>query len=106
VLAKYGNQSAWADSTVQRLHSWNFNTLGSWSDSVVVAKGLPYTRMLAFVGSFGSWLAGTFPDVFDPAWEAWTLQQAQTLCAPVRNDPTLIGYFIDNEVRSGSLLSK
>jgi hypothetical protein len=100
VKAKFNSsQSAWADSVVSRLTSWNLNTLGAWSDSVVITKGMPYVRALSFGNGFGTWLKGLFPDVFDPAWEASVLSKAKSGCLPLRNDPTLIGYFLDNEVR-------
>jgi agarase len=92
------NQSAWADSAVARLDSWNFNTLGAWSDSVVTTKGMPWTRDLQLAKGYSRWLNGLFPDVFDPVWEDMALSKAKSLCLPVRNDPTLLGYFIDNEV--------
>jgi agarase len=101
VSAKFNNnQSAWADSVVSRMASWKLNTLGAWADTVVITKGMPYTRILGFAQGFGSWLEGTFPDVFDPAWEAATYDKAAQLCTPLRNDPNLIGYFLDNEVRA------
>lgn len=105
VSAKFSNnQSAWADSVVSRLTSWKLNTLGAWADTVVITKGMPYTRILGVASGFGSWLAGTFPDVFDPAWEAATYDKAAQQCTPLRNDPNLIGYFLDNEVMWGPML--
>jgi hypothetical protein len=52
------NQSAWADSAVERMASWKLNTLGAWADNVVITKGMPYTRILGFGEGFGSWLEG------------------------------------------------
>jgi agarase len=99
VKAKFGNQSAWADSVVSRIDSWKLNTLGAWADSVVITKGMPYTRALSLGKTSGPWLNGLFPDVFDPAWIASVDTKANSGCTPYRNDPTLIGYFLDNEVR-------
>jgi hypothetical protein len=98
VAAKFNNnQSAWADSAVARLTSWNLNTLGAWGDTMVITKGMPYTRVLGF----GSFQGAIFPDVYDPAWEASTLEKAKAICEPLRNDPNLIGYFLDNEMMWG-----
>ena len=96
---KFGNQSAWADSVVSRLNSWKLNTLGAWSDTVVITKGLPYTRALSLGKDFDTWLGGMFPDVFNPAWAASVMTKAQAGCSPYRNDTKLIGYFLDNEVQ-------
>ncbi|ELR18241.1 EGFlike domain containing protein [Acanthamoeba castellanii str. Neff] len=97
VKAKFGSQSAWADSVVSRLNSWKLNTLGAWSDTVVITKGLPYTRALSLGKGFDTWLGGLFPDVFNPAWAASVMTEAQAGCSPYRNDTKLIGYFLDNE---------
>ncbi|ELR22317.1 agarase, putative [Acanthamoeba castellanii str. Neff] len=103
VKAKFGNQSAWADSVVSRIDSWKLNTLGAWADSVVITKGMPYTRALSLGKTSGPWLNGLFPDVFDPAWIASVDTKANSGCTPYRNDPTLIGYFLDNEMWWGPI---
>lgn len=58
---------------------------------------MPYTVILNFAQDGNG---GAFPDVFDLAWEASTLVKAAALCGPVRNDPLLLSYFLDNEVRN------
>ena len=47
------------------------------------------------------WAKGIFPDVFDPEWEQKVYKEAERACAPRKNDPYLIGYFTDNELRFG-----
>jgi hypothetical protein len=96
--AKYGNQSNWADNVVTRLRSWNFNTLGAWADGMLTARRMPYTRVIGFVGDYGGWLDNDFPDVFDTKWVQWTVERAEAQCEPFRNDPYLLGYYLDNEV--------
>jgi hypothetical protein len=99
VKAKFnGSQSAWAESAVSRLVSWKLNTLGAWCDSVSVTKGMPYTRALGLGKDFDTWARGMFPDVFNPAWETRVKSLAMAGCSPYRNDPLMIGYFLDNEV--------
>jgi hypothetical protein len=39
-----------------------------------------------------------FPDVFDPHWAAEVERAAVALCAPLRADPWVLGYFTDNEL--------
>lgn len=60
---------------------------------------MPYTIILDLSQGFANWLTGTFADVFDPAWLASVQTIVSKVCIPVRNDPYLLGYFSDNEVR-------
>ena len=39
-----------------------------------------------------------FPDVFSPKFERFCDKRALQLCDPVKKDPWIIGYFIDNEL--------
>ena len=45
------------------------------------------------------WLLGIVPDYFSPEFQAAADRRAAEVCAPVANDPWLIGYFTDNEIR-------
>ena len=77
---KYGSEAAWRAAAAQRLASWGFNTLGSWSDEAVAAAGpspLAVTPNLDLGMSF-AWQQNDrsrsgpqqhFPDVFDPEFE-------------------------------------
>lgn len=96
----YGSQTVWADATIGRLQSWNFNTLGAWSDSVVTSMGFPYTVVLPFVTKDFIPPGCYFPDLWDPDWERETNATAKSIIVPIRNDPALVGYFLDNEVRT------
>ncbi len=101
VEAKYGNEEKWAESTVQRLQQWGFNTIGAWS-SPSLFRYMPYTVILNMGAQAGAnWLKGTFPDVFDPKFREVLDRVASRDCAPRRNDPLLVGYFLDNELRWG-----
>ena len=112
---KYGSRDVWRATAAQRLRSWGFNSLGAWSDDKVANTGsapvsLAVTHNLDLGMSFawqtndrtGSGPKQDFPDVFDPAFEAHILRRAREHCAARSGEPSLIGWFIDNELRWGA----
>lgn len=116
IKAKYADTAAWAAEAVRRLRSWNFNAITAWLAPLTPElhdKGLAWTMVVHFGKSFpgvkdvadANLLAGVnggkikFPNVFSAAYPEHCRQMAQKLCAPYRDDPTLVGWFIDNEIR-------
>jgi agarase len=102
---KYGGQAAWRAAAAERLKGWGFNTLGSWSDEAVAAAAampLAVTPNLDLGISFASERRQDFPDVFDPDFDAHVRQRSRELCGPRRDDKSIIGWFIDNELRWGA----
>ncbi|QNN20901.1 hypothetical protein HED60_00995 [Planctomycetales bacterium ZRK34] len=107
VEKKYaGDEDAWAQATLERLEAWGFNTVGANPSKSVLHKAVAHMDFLAFGTNFawshplvprGTWTG--FPNVFDPRWERWCDLQAKLHCTPQKNDPWLIGYFIDNELQ-------
>lgn len=91
-----GDKAAWAKATVKRLRDWGFNSLGAWCDEAIYGQGLPYTISLALVGyaEMGTRLV----DVFSPEFEAKMRKAAVDGTAKWKNDPDLIGYYLDNEL--------
>ncbi len=98
---KYGRPEVWAEKVVERLRGWGFNTLGAWSDRVTWRQSMAYTVILHFAGVAKLAEGQTFPDVFDPAFEAAVKRLARRVCGPLAKDPWLIGCFTDNELRWG-----
>jgi len=105
VQAKYGSEERWAASAAARLKQWGFNTLGAGHSESVRYRGLAHTVFLTLGASFTAygdiaprttWTG--FPDVFDPRWPEYCAIEARRQCAPHRNDPWLLGYFLDNEL--------
>lgn len=105
VAKKYGSEEAWAKEAVKRLLSWNFNVLGANNSVMARYQGLAHTEFLAFGSDFASiadivpkvhWTG--FPDVFDPRFERFCDLRAKERAAPNRDDPWLLGYFLDNEL--------
>lgn len=107
---KYSDCSAWEQETLERLKTWGFTMLGAGCDPTLNHRGLAHTGFLN-IGSYLSELGdefditpneqrpcSAFPNVFHPDFEAFCHYRARQFCAPNRNDPWLVGYFIDNEL--------
>jgi hypothetical protein len=113
-MAKYGSPDAWRTAVAKRLLGWGFNTLGAWSDEElaridVEGRHLAYAPTVD-LGALGAvrlghekqpWLHGVFPDVFDPRFATVAAEIARQRCTPRQNDPRLLGWFSDNELRWG-----
>jgi hypothetical protein len=99
ILERYGSEAAWADATVDRLRAWGFNSLGAWSAPELFRGRIPYTTVLYLSGS--AWLEGDFPDYYGDAFADRVAQVIAEQVAPRADDPELIGYFLDNEMRWG-----
>jgi hypothetical protein len=107
---KYGSKETWRGAAAQRLLSCGFNSLGAWSDDAV-AKAGPAPLALAPIIDIGvSFLlrpesdgeaAHIFPDVFEPSFKSFARRHAIKCCAAQRNDPSILGWFTDNELRWG-----
>ena len=105
VQAKFGSEEKWAESAVERLKSWGFNTLGAGHTESTRYRGLVHTVFLSLGTAFTAygdiaprttWTG--FPDVFDPRFAQFCAIEARKQCAPHRDDPWLLGYFVDNEL--------
>lgn len=105
VSEKYGSEEKWGDSAAERLLSWGFTSLGANSSPGVRYKGLAHTELLGLGSGFAAldyitqpinWTG--FPNVFSPKFAEYCMKQARERCTPRKDDPWLIGYFIDNEL--------
>jgi agarase len=109
-LKTYGSVEAWRAAAAARLASWGLNTVGAWSDNEVARAGtaLAITPLLDLGQKFAFSFAGpdepwgdAFPDVYDPAFKVFAYKRAAELCGPYRDDPAVVGWFVDNELRWG-----
>ena len=98
LLRRFGGDwtSGWIDLTLRRMDAWGLNTVANWSDEKLwEAKRKPYVIPLA------SWLTEVsylgLPDVFSDAFAKEVDERARRQCAPRRDDPWLLGYFLANE---------
>jgi len=84
----------WRDRTAKRLKWWGFNTTGGWSDPRYSREaGVPHTPVL----HIGVMLSAPWNDLWDPALPAQARELADKLVKPYRDDPAVLGYFLDNE---------
>lgn len=106
LVAKYGGDEArWARTTQRRLQSWGFNLLGANSSPSLHHQGLAHTDFVSMGQGFASldalvaqvhWTG--FPDVFSDKWPVFCDKTARRVCEPQKDDPWLVGYFMDNEL--------
>ena len=97
ILRRFGEQkNAWVDLDIRRMESWGLNTIGNWSDS-----RLWDAHRKAYVVNLRGWGMETgymgMPDVFSPEFPKIVDEAAAQQCAPRKEDPYLLGYFIANE---------
>lgn len=104
---KYGDRDTWRAAAADRLAEFGCNTLGAWSDEAVGSAGrrpLALTPNLDLGISF-AWredaIGQQFPDVFNVAFDRHVRTRAEQLCAKRSNDQSIVGWFIDNELRWG-----
>jgi hypothetical protein len=90
----YPSPEAWAQTTLRRLRSWNFNTLGGWSDPMAPRNAMPYTVVLHLGGIARLPWSDLFGEDVKRAFD----EVARQKVAPLANDKNLLGYFSDNEL--------
>jgi hypothetical protein len=86
----------WMELTFLRMGNWGINTIGNWSD-----PALGGSHRKAYVATLNGWGIETgtmgMPDVYAPGYAASVDSAAARQCAPKKEDPYLLGYFIGNE---------
>lgn len=106
---KYGGDFAarWPDQVLHRLAAWGFNTVGNWSDPALWARhALPYTVPVSIDPGTATVPGGApdiadLPDPFAASFEKAADRAFATAADPRRDDPWLVGYFVDNELPWG-----
>ena len=97
----------WRETTLNRLKSWGFNTIGNWSDPRVERNDrVPYVATVSISGNHarvgsGSDYWGKMHDPFDPRFTAHVQSSVQWVVGRVKGDPWCLGYFVDNELSWG-----
>ena len=87
----------WTEMTRSRLVAWRFNTVGHGSDPKFEQDaGLPYVIPMPPYPTTGTLLYRDFPDVYSEEFRSAAQEYAQHL-VPFRDDPNLIGYFMQSE---------
>ena len=110
VETNYPSRQAWAEETAGRLRAWGFNMLASHC-ATELFPGFPHADTLNLNNPFAKskdleWPIAEnkdapstgFPNVFHPDYEKAVFDAAAKRCAPRKDDPSLVGWFIDNEL--------
>lgn len=102
---KFPNEDDWCKETVDRLKDWGFTTIAAGHSASLRHRGLIHTEFISFGSRFSPFSDITpkvhwtgFPNVFHPRWEAYCRKYAEQYCARQKDDPWLLGYFLDNEL--------
>ena len=89
-------KQSWVDMTFQRMEAWGLNTVANWSDPALWdARRKPYAVPLASWQTEVSYLG--LPDVYSEEFPKLVDERAEKQCAPRKDDPWLLGYFLANE---------
>jgi hypothetical protein len=99
LMRRYGPDEwmkGWVDTTLRRMDSWGLNTVANWSasalwDSKKKAYAIPLRRWETSVSYLG------LPDVYSEEFVRTAEASAKAQCAPRKDDPWLLGYFLANE---------
>ena len=108
---KYGKDwyNQWQQTALARLRSWGFNTLGGSDPRLIDLKKMPYTMILWVSGDMEQLThippfpnqGDRVPDTFDPRFPQAVDQSLRAIATERRNDPWLVGYFVNNELPWG-----
>ena len=113
VKGHYPSTEAWAEETSARLGDWGFTFLPCGGDESLNYRNLAHANAADRIYFSHRMCRGdpdwriaeyrpapctAFPNVFHPDFEKACDWWARQRCAPYRDDPWLIGYFIDNEL--------
>jgi len=109
---RWKDTAAWAAETVQFLRETGFSAVGTWSDRSLqeVERPLVWSTVIYLMYPFGRRYGAranennmSFPGdcipIFDPDFEAFCRERVvQKVTAEMVRDPTLLGYYVDNEL--------
>jgi len=97
----YGNITKWNENTQTKLEKWGFNTLNGGNPHLF--SNMPYICKLSLKQIIveDGWSHRRIPDVFDQGWRNQVRNVINETAKKLKNDPYLIGYQTDNEMKWG-----
>lgn len=91
------SSSQFFKEAVDRIKKWGFNSAGAWGSGTMSSQnGLPYTLVLPLNGMGKPAEIKVF-DIFADGAESKIDAAFASMLPNYKNDPLLIGYFVDNE---------
>ena len=94
----YKNSNHWAETTLQRLKSWKFATIGGWSDFAALRQCRDADVAFIPVLAVGMTCGAPWRDMWDTNLIARMHRVARDQILPLRDDPRVLGYYSDNEM--------
>lgn len=100
----------WGEETAARLRDWGFTAMGSTCDEQFASRGFVTRPLLRMSETFAKRgddyhiaehkqrASSVFPNVFHPDFPEFCEAMAREKCAPNRDNPWYLGYYIDNEL--------
>ncbi len=102
VLRKYDSLPAWRNFLFRRMKAWGLNTIGNWSEKTILKQSrMPFTYSFRTTRNKKLTFKGNLSDVFNPEWEKY-IDSVFSEAAEWRDNPYLLGYFVDNEAGWGN----
>lgn len=102
MIRKYSSVDKWSEMVYKRLPKWGLNSIGNWSEvEMLKTSPIPFTHSFKTNSIEEFTLDNHIADVFNPEWE----KHIDTLMASAtefKDNPYLIGYFVDNEAGWGN----
>lgn len=92
-----GGIPSWAASVQERMASWGFNTAGAWCDEPVYDSATWQTRYV-WLSPEVDGIRARLLNVFSEGYEKAIGDLCAKYVAPHKNEPRLIGWFLDNEL--------
>lgn len=94
----YANSNLWAETTMKRLQSWGFTTVGGWSDYAALQQCHDTDTAFIPVLAMGMSCGVPWRDMWDTNIIAQMHEIGRNKILPVRDDKRLLGYYSDNEM--------
>ena len=89
-----GNLRHWAERTAQRILATGFKGLGAWCHPIFHQLPIPVTRDL----NIWSCVPAGSQRLYDPGWMVSADATVHAATMQLRNNPHLVGYYLDNEL--------
>lgn len=103
LLRKYGSIDKWHETMFKRMRNWGLNTIGNWSEKEILVKSdVPFTYSFRTTENKNYSFGYGMSDVFNAGWKEH-VDEVFKEAEEFRDNPFLIGYFVDNEGGWGDL---
>ena len=98
-LKLFPDERAWTLDTLDKFEKWGINSLGAWSNPALFARFAPGRRLPHFEClHLASYNKAPYNDLFSAETAKAIDDAARTQIAILSKDPSLVGYFSDNEL--------